>query len=121
MLKASADGGLTRLEKLKKKIVWKGIGIYDHVIVDKGNIRFYAGQSWELKKRVIDQHGHPSYRRSNPSLHYWALEKSDFDFDISFSECVLNDPDLSIQQKKLNMPEVSEMRCSWCVKSCAGH
>lgn len=57
MLKASADGGLTRLEKLKKKIVWKGIGIYVHVIVDKGNIRFYAGQSWELKKWVIDQHG----------------------------------------------------------------
>jgi hypothetical protein len=120
MLKASADGGLTRLEKIRKKIIWKGIGVYVHVIVDKGNVRFYAGQSWELKKRVIDQHGNPSYRRSNPSLHYRALEKSDFDFYISFSECVLNDPDLSIRQTKLNMLEVSKMSCNWRVKSCAG-
>jgi hypothetical protein len=121
MCKASTDGFLTRLEKLKKKIAWKGIGVYVHVIVDKRNIRFCAGQSWELKKRLIDQHGNPSYRRSNPSLHYWALEKSDFDFYISFSECVLNDSDLSIRQNKLNMLEVSETSCSWCVKSCAGH
>jgi hypothetical protein len=46
------------------------IEVYVHVIVDKGNVRFYAGQSWERKKRMIDQHGNPSYRRSNPSLHY---------------------------------------------------
>jgi hypothetical protein len=77
-------------------------------MAEKGNICLYVGQSWELKSRVIDQHGNPSYRRSNPSLHYCALEKSDFDFYISFSECELNDPDLSIRQKKLNILEVSE-------------
>jgi hypothetical protein len=72
-----------------------------------GVVRFYVGQSFELKSRVIDQHSNPSYRKTNLSLHYWALEKSDLDFYISFSECELRDPDLSIRQKKLNILEVS--------------
>jgi hypothetical protein len=59
---------------------------------------------------VIDQHCNSSYRKTNLSLHYLALDKSDFDFYLSSSECELKDPDRSMRQKKLNVLEVSGIR-----------
>jgi hypothetical protein len=64
---------------------------------------------------VIDPHCNSSYRKTNPSLHYLALDKSDFDFFLSFSECELKDPDRSTRQKKLNVLEVSGIR-QWLVQ-----
>ncbi len=53
-------------------------GVYLHLVFRDNLLRLYVGQANNLRQR-IGQHNSPAVRRNVPSLHYAALDGSDWD------------------------------------------